>query len=887
MIEDAAKSYKKLRIFVASPDDVAVERARLQTVIDEFNRMGSIADYLGLALEMLDWRTVVPLMGRPEEVVLNQLPVQIWDIFVGILWLRFGSQTGALKPGTSEQFDSGTEEEFWLAYNATKKHGRPKVLFYRCTRVPVSLEEIDPDQFKRVKMFFDGFQPSADHPGLLQKFQTPQDFERRIRQDLTKLLLEYSKEVLHHDQPPPPSVVEFAAPRIPDNLPRRDPFFGRDEEIAKALKVLSPAHRSWGIVIDGIGGIGKTALAIEVAHICKERGLFDAFICVTAKRDRLKPTGIEEQTPAATSLDEFINESARELGQNSIVRLTNIREKQHALHDALRDRRALLIFDNLETLPRGERDAVSAFVEELPEDCKAIITSRWRVGDSAFPLRLDKLKWEEARDLIKDQVDRYEEALRPLRRAGEDGWKRLYDNAGGSPLAMLCAIGLIRVRRLTFEDALGLMCDGSRETDLNQFIYGVTLSMLDEHEKETLGALSLFGGAASFDALVETTNLGRHALDSVLERLLGFSLVNLVERAETQELVEDCYTLHPLTKRLARAHLTEDRAAADALEARFIEYWVGFAVRYGSADDVRDGALDQLETEWTNLEAAAQLLLGSSTERGTTAEDKIIGPRLIELTRALRSFLQFSGRLEERILLCTRAYDEACALGARDEAGWFAYDIANDNCSLERLDEASAWIDKCAKVWAKREGKKERIALYRIRGLLAQHRREYFQAEGFLKRALALELELNLETFATSTLNELSSLAYERKRYKDARKYLRQAMEIAVKLNDREEQAVYSANLGSLALVENKLDEAFDCFNQGLTLARECGLIELSGGAQYGLARVLKAQGQKDLALRMANEALAIYERLRHAEVNDVRELVESLEMMEPDSSDI
>jgi hypothetical protein len=48
-----------------------------------------------------------------------------------------------------------------------------------------------------------------------------------------------------------------------------------------------------------IGGIGKTALAVEAAYRCKERGLFEAFICVSAKLKRLEPSGIKEQSPAA------------------------------------------------------------------------------------------------------------------------------------------------------------------------------------------------------------------------------------------------------------------------------------------------------------------------------------------------------------------------------------------------------------------------------------------------------------------------------------------------------------------------------------------------------------------------------------------------------------
>ena len=72
------KLYKKLRIFVACPGDVMKERDRVDLVVREFNQSGGIADDLGLTLEVLDWRGhVFPSLGRPEEVILDQLSVGV------------------------------------------------------------------------------------------------------------------------------------------------------------------------------------------------------------------------------------------------------------------------------------------------------------------------------------------------------------------------------------------------------------------------------------------------------------------------------------------------------------------------------------------------------------------------------------------------------------------------------------------------------------------------------------------------------------------------------------------------------------------------------------------------------------------------------------------
>jgi YgiT-type zinc finger domain-containing protein len=189
------KDYKKtLRIFVASPGDVKEERERLHAVAAELNRSGNVADQLGVTLEVLDWRDVSPKMGRPEKVILDELPVERWDFFVGVLWLRFGLPPGASDPQTGKPYDSGTEEEFALAYRSWLKNGRPQIFFYRCKRQPDDLDGIDLDQYKKVKLFFTNFDNDKQHPGLYKTFQTDEDFVQHVRDDLIKSLFEFYRD---------------------------------------------------------------------------------------------------------------------------------------------------------------------------------------------------------------------------------------------------------------------------------------------------------------------------------------------------------------------------------------------------------------------------------------------------------------------------------------------------------------------------------------------------------------------------------------------------------------------------------------------------------------------------------------------------------------------
>lgn len=92
---------KKLRIFIASPSDVATERAKVETVAAALK---PLADFIGVALETLDWRKAVPDMGRPQQVIFDQLQPTSWDVFIGILWHRFGTPPGGADPQTQKEY---------------------------------------------------------------------------------------------------------------------------------------------------------------------------------------------------------------------------------------------------------------------------------------------------------------------------------------------------------------------------------------------------------------------------------------------------------------------------------------------------------------------------------------------------------------------------------------------------------------------------------------------------------------------------------------------------------------------------------------------------------------------------------------------------------------
>ena len=102
---------KLLKVFIASPGDVAKERDVLREVIDDLNR--SLALEKGVMLQAIGWETDArPGFGADPQTLVNQQIADMsqYDLFVGILWDRFGSPTPRAGSGTEEEFNRAVEE---------------------------------------------------------------------------------------------------------------------------------------------------------------------------------------------------------------------------------------------------------------------------------------------------------------------------------------------------------------------------------------------------------------------------------------------------------------------------------------------------------------------------------------------------------------------------------------------------------------------------------------------------------------------------------------------------------------------------------------------------------------------------------------------------------
>jgi len=174
-----AKTQTVLEVFIASPSDVKSERDVMKGVISELNL--TWGDAHGVRLDLVKWETHShPAIGKDAQDVINRQIGDKYDIFLGIMWGRFGTAT--------ERAESGTEEEFQRAYDRLKRGDRVEIMFYfKDAGIPPS--RLDSEQIAKVQEFKTKI--AQEYGGLYSEFETTEDFQTKARMHLSKVVRDW------------------------------------------------------------------------------------------------------------------------------------------------------------------------------------------------------------------------------------------------------------------------------------------------------------------------------------------------------------------------------------------------------------------------------------------------------------------------------------------------------------------------------------------------------------------------------------------------------------------------------------------------------------------------------------------------------------------------
>jgi tetratricopeptide (TPR) repeat protein len=637
----------------------------------------------------------------------------------------------------------------------------------------------------------------------------------------------------------------------PNNLPRLQPFFGRTEELKQIREALDPENRTWGALIDGPGGMGKTSLAVCAAYDCPP-GQFQRIIFVSVKEREIDDDGMRKLTGfILPGILEMLNELARELGQPGIPKSPED-ERIRLLLDALRPAQALLILDNLESLPKSDRDQLFTFVKRLPQGCKAILTSRRRIGSGSEELILEQLDQIAALATLAD-LARHNKLLA---RTSEAERIALYKQTGGKPLLLHWVAGQLgRGSCRTLTDALHFLSTCPADNDPLEFIFGDLLEEFTPDETCALCALTYFTLPVKLEHIAEVAGLENEPVETALHSLANRSLV-----VPDQE--EEAFALVPMVAEFLRRKRPEvvaqtgsrlEQHAFELIKKNGWEQYDHFPV---------------LEAVWPTVAAALPRFLAGPNDRLQTVCD------------ALFQFFNFSGRWDESRSLNRQA--EARAVTADDHlnAGSRTYQAGWVHSLFGQADEVLACADLAAQHWEYAQaGAREHNKALRLHGIGHELKRDYPAATTAYRKALDLLCISSADSVdVANTLNDIAETERLSGDFAVAERDYREALRVARAVRADADAITFVGNLAALALDRKDWPGAETLAREALPLSENVGRQGLIAANCQRLAQALARQGKKAEGLPYARRAVEIYTKLGAPDLERARETLRECE---------
>jgi non-specific serine/threonine protein kinase len=386
-------------------------------------------------------------------------------------------------------------------------------------------------------------------------------------------------------------------------------FIGREQELLEVGRRLTDARL---LTLTGIGGCGKTRLALEVARSALERYADGIWLV------ELAPVADPNLVTHLVATAVGVREAA---GQTITSALTT----------SLRNRHPLLVLDNCEHL----LDACARLVADLVSSCadlQVLATSRealgltgevaWRVPSLSVPAANQQYALAElgANPSVQLIVERAS-SVQPrfgLTERNASAVAQICRRLDGIPLAL--ELAAVRVQALTPEQIAArldqrfrLLTGGSRAALPRQQTLRATLDwsydLLSEPERLLLNRLAVFAGGWSLEAADAVCSDERIAPVDVLDLLVQLVSKSLVLADEDADGTER-YRMLETVRQYARERLLA-AGEAEAVYRRHAAYFLVFGDSFGADRFYPNGPgwptakqLRQLEREHDNLRAA-------------------------------------------------------------------------------------------------------------------------------------------------------------------------------------------------------------------------------------------------------------------------------------------
>jgi tetratricopeptide (TPR) repeat protein len=830
---------KILRIVVASPGDVQKERDLVPKVVEEVNR--DIAKDKGLRLEVYRWETdAYPgfHLDGAQGLIDPILKIEDCDILIGIFWKRFGKPVKDAK--------SGTEHEFNTAYEAWKKKSTPQIMVYFSQKKYMPQSEEETEQQRLVIRFKKDF----PEEGLWWSYQNPAAFEHLLRGHLINFLQNRKPTSGKPEEPEIPVPQLLPLHQLP---PPPADFTGRENELneLRAAIETSGAHISG---LQGQGGVGKTALAVKLAHEIASK-FPDAQIFLNLRGVSTEPS----DKPLTTA--EAMAHVIRSFHPESKLPESEPELSGH-YQNVLHGKRVLLLMDNA-------RDAAQVKPLIPPQGCALLVTSRqYFTLQGLHPERLDTLPPPKAEAFLLAVAPRIQEQAKSIAKlcaylplALELAARTLADRVDLDPADYAQRLAseenrpkLLAAGNESVESSISLsyaLLDP--EIQKRWRMLGVFPDTFDE-----LAAAAVWGmeGTASEDAITKALNSAK----DTLSQLLQYSMLEWNEATKR-------YRLHDLTRDFARIKMSG--AERDEAAFRHSEHYknvLAFAdLLYlkGGGSVLRGLALFDLE--WGNTQA------GQAWASSRAATDDEAARVASNYAHAGVYCLDLRQHPRERIVWRDAALSAARRLKDRQSEG---VHLSNLGSAFTHLGETSRAIDYYEKALAVARRFGDRRGEGNVLGNLGSAYADLGETRRAIEsyeQRLKIALEIGDRVGEGNALGSLGSAYRNLGKTRRAIEFYEQRLKIARDIGDRRGEGTALGNLGNAFADLGETRRAIEFYEQAQAIDIEVGDRRGEAADLFNMSLALDQLGERKQAIEHAEAALKIYGQIEDPNAAQVR----------------
>src|SRR5579863_1861285 len=657
-------------------------------------------------------------------------------------------------------------------------------------------------------------------------------------------------------QPGEPSPVPPTSPEVRYSLPPdAASFTGRDEELGLIMAEVTGSTGVAGVVashaIDGMPGVGKTALAVHVAHRLRDRF-----------PDRQLFIDLHGHTPGQdpVSAEMALAGLLTATGVDTRYLPDGVDSRSGLWRDRMSGQRALLVLDNAESS--------SQVAPLLPggKNCLVLVTSRRHLGDlpgHVIPVPVQVLAPQKAQEMF----------LRLSQHASRGpAVAELVELAGYLPLAIsLLARVHARHPSWTLADLIAetrsSMLTMAAEHNSVAAVFELSYRYLTPRGQQFLRRLGLHVGA-TIDAYAAAALTGT-SLDQAAGHLDALHKEGLLTEVGYRR-----YGMHDLIRRYAQDRAGTDPARSrDQARERLVEYYtytatiaearltrqprassrLAVATPPAAVPDLPDSAkaLGWARTERANLLGC----LDHMTETGQHT-------RIVMLTAAMAALLQQDGPWAEAIFRHTAAVQAARQAGDRlGQAGALA-ELGAVQRNIGNYPDAATALDEALHIYRDLGEELGQANTLSDLGVVRRITGNYPDAAAALEQALHIYADLGHRLGQAGALNYLGVVRRITGNYPSAAAALEQALHIYADLGHRLGQANALSDLAEVRRITGDYAGAAAALEQALHIYADLGHRLGQANALNSLGVVRRITGNYPGAAAAQEQALAIYRDL-------------------------